>query len=64
MTNQQYSILQQGIPDSQLVLFAASAHYAHLEEPEAYLATLSTFLERIEREQQEQSHSSIQVKLI
>lgn len=63
MTNQQYTILQQGIPDSQLALFTASAHYAHLEEPEAYRATLNAFLERIEHEQHEQSHSIIQVKL-
>lgn len=64
MTNQQYAILQQGIPDSQLALFEASAHYAHLEEPETYLTTLSAFLERIEREQQEQIRGIIQVKLV
>ncbi|GHO52865.1 proline iminopeptidase-family hydrolase [Ktedonobacter robiniae] len=64
MTNQQYTILQQGIPDSQLKLFSASAHYAHLEEPEAYRATLSAFLERIEHEQHEQSRGIIQVKLV
>jgi len=37
-----------GIPDSQVVLFEESSHYAHAEEPERYLSVLDEFLSRVE----------------
>jgi proline-specific peptidase len=40
--------LRRGIPGSELVVFEESAHLAHLEEPERYLAVLRGFLERVE----------------
>ena len=40
--------LHRGIPDSQLHLFENSAHLAHVEEPEEYLAVVRDFLRRVE----------------
>ena len=34
----------EGIPDARMVVFEKSAHVAHLEEPEAYAATVQEFL--------------------
>jgi len=41
--------LQRGIPGSELRLFEHSSHTAHLEETEAYLASVRDFLRRVER---------------
>jgi proline iminopeptidase len=35
-----------GLPDSELVIFEASAHMAFVEEPEAYVAAVRSFLDR------------------
>lgn len=40
--------LQRGIPDAELYIFEQSAHMAHLEEPEHYLAVVRDFLARAE----------------
>lgn len=40
--------LHRGIPDSRLVMFYASAHTAHLEEPERYNRVLREFLTQVE----------------
>jgi pimeloyl-ACP methyl ester carboxylesterase len=37
-----------GIPGSRMVVFEASAHVAHLEEPEGYAATVEEFLAGVE----------------
>ena len=37
-----------GIPDGRMVVFEDSAHVAHLEEPEAYAATVEEFLAGVE----------------
>jgi pimeloyl-ACP methyl ester carboxylesterase len=39
--------LNQGIPDSQMVVFEESAHFAHVEETEKYLV-VADFLTRVE----------------
>jgi proline iminopeptidase len=36
------------LPNSEMVVFEQSAHMAHLEEPEAYLAVIRDFLHRVE----------------
>jgi L-proline amide hydrolase len=41
--------VQQGIRGSQWVVFEQSAHLAHAEEPERYMAVLADFLARVER---------------
>lgn len=41
-------IIQQGIPGAEWVLFEESAHLAHAEEPERYMAVLADFLARVE----------------
>jgi proline-specific peptidase len=38
-----------GIPGSELTVFEESAHYAHLEEAERYVAVLGAFLDRVDR---------------
>ena len=40
--------MHESIPNSQIAVFEESAHCAHLEEPEAYLATVDKFLARVE----------------
>ena len=40
--------LREGIPNSEVVTFENSAHSAHLEESELYIATLRRFLNRVE----------------
>jgi proline-specific peptidase len=40
--------LQRGIPGAELQLFEHSSHTAHLEETEAFLATVRAFLGRVE----------------
>jgi proline-specific peptidase len=37
-----------GIPDARMVVFEKSAHVAHLEEPEAYAATVEEFLATVD----------------
>lgn len=41
--------LAKGIVDSQLVIFEGSAHFPHLEEPEAHFASVAAFLAEAER---------------
>ena len=45
----QDEVLRDSIPGAEWVRFGASAHYAHAEEPERFLAVLDEFLTRIER---------------
>lgn len=40
--------LHRAIPFSEYALFEQSAHHPHLEEPEAFYATVADFLERVE----------------
>ncbi len=40
--------VHRGIPGSESVIFPESAHMCHLEEPEAFLRTVSDFLTRVE----------------
>jgi proline-specific peptidase len=40
--------VQQGIRGSRWVIFEESAHLAHAEEPERYMAVLADFLARVE----------------
>jgi proline iminopeptidase len=40
--------IQQGIPESELVIFEHSAHFPHIEETERYLQVLNAFLDRVE----------------
>lgn len=41
--------LQDAIPDARTVIFEHSAHCAHIEEPERYLAAVERFLEEVDR---------------
>jgi proline iminopeptidase len=40
--------MHRGIKGSQLALFENSSHSAHLEEPEAYLSVLRSFLQEVD----------------
>ena len=40
--------IQRGIPGARRVVFEESAHLAHAEEPERYMAVLADFLARVE----------------
>ena len=40
--------LHRGIPGSKMRVFEESAHVAHLEETEAYVAAVADFLARVE----------------
>jgi L-proline amide hydrolase len=40
--------IQQGIPDSDLVIFEHSAHFPHIEENELFLKVLGEFFDRVE----------------
>jgi L-proline amide hydrolase len=45
----QAEVLRDGIPKSEWVLFEASSHYAHAEEPDRYLSVVDDFLTRVEQ---------------
>jgi pimeloyl-ACP methyl ester carboxylesterase len=40
--------LHQGIPHSRMIIFEASAHTAHLEEPDKYRQVVADFMVEIE----------------
>src|SRR5215208_211447 len=42
----QAKIMHEGIPNSQLVVFEKSGHFAHVEEPEAFLDAVRGWLNR------------------
>lgn len=42
----QAGLIHKGIPGSELVIFEASSHYAHIEETDRYLALLQDFMSR------------------
>jgi proline-specific peptidase len=41
-------VLKEQLQDAEMVVFQRSAHVAFLEEPDAYLSTVQSFLERVE----------------
>ena len=45
----QVEVLRDGIAGSEWVLFEASSHYAHAEEPNRYLSVVDDFLTRVEQ---------------
>jgi proline-specific peptidase len=47
-TPRQAELIHKGIPNSELIIFENSSHYAHAEETELYIEHLITFLTRVE----------------
>ena len=52
-TPAQAELIHKGIPGSELVIFEASSHYAHVEETDRYLAVLHGFMTRTEQQTRE-----------